>query len=81
MPSSTFHINSILKLVPVLSQKLKEMQMVRTFCSSTAKTSTVSPIFFYFMILMRTVLLSMRKKLAKIYVQVFGNFTKLYGLS
>ena len=81
MPSSTFHINSILKLVPVLSQKLKEMQMVRTFCSSTAKTSTVSLIFFYFMILMRTVLLSMRKKLAKIYVQVFGNFTKLYGLS
>ena len=47
MLSSTFHINSILKLIPVLSQKLEEMQLVRTFCSSTAKTSTVTPIFLF----------------------------------
>ena len=47
MPSSTFQINSILKLVPVLSQELKEMQLVRTFCTSTANTSTVSPIFLF----------------------------------
>ena len=80
MLSSTYHMNSILKLVLVLSQKLEEMQLVRNFCSSTAKTSTVTPIF-YFMILIRNVLLSMRKKLAKIYLRVFGNFTKLYGLS
>ena len=60
MLSSTYHMNSILKLVPVLSQKLEEMQLVRNFCSSTAKTSTVTPIF-YFMILIRKVLFSMRK--------------------
>ena len=53
--SSPFHIHSILKLAPVLSQKSEKMRLVRTFCSSTAKTSTVTPIF-YFMILIRTVL-------------------------
>ena len=53
--SSPFHIHSILKLAPVLSQKSRKMHLVRTFCSSTAKTSTVTPIF-YFMILIRTVL-------------------------
>ena len=45
--SSTFHINSILKLALVLSQELREMQLVRTFCSSTAKTSTVTPICLF----------------------------------
>ena len=45
MLSTTYHVNSILKLVPVLSQKLEEM--VRNFCSSTAKTSTVTPIFLF----------------------------------
>ena len=53
--SSPLHIHSILKLAPVLSQKSEKMHLVRTFCSSTAKTSTVTPIF-YFMILIRTVL-------------------------
>ena len=53
--SSPFHIHSISKLAPVLSQKSDKMLLVRTFCSSTAKTSTVNPIF-YFMILIRTVL-------------------------
>ena len=48
-------IHYILKLAPVLSQKSEKMHLVRTFCSSTAKTSTVTPIF-YFMILIRTVL-------------------------
>ena len=33
------------------------------------------------MILIRTVLPFDKKKLAQIYVQFFGNFTKLYGLS
>ena len=57
------------------------MRLARTFCSSTAKTSTVTPIF-YFMILITTVLpFDEKKKLAQIYVQFFGNFTKLYGLS
>ena len=55
MLSSPFHIHSILKLAPVLSQKSEKMCLVPTFCSSTAKTSTVTPIF-YFMILIRTVL-------------------------
>ena len=50
--SSPFHIHSISKLAPVLSQKLEKMYLVRPFCSSTEKTSTVTPIF-YFMILLR----------------------------
>ena len=53
--SSPFHIHSILKLAPVISQNSEKTHLVRTFCSSTAKTSTVTPIF-YFMILIRTVL-------------------------
>ena len=48
-------IHAILKLAPVLSQKWEKIHLVRTFCSSTTKTSTVTPIF-YFMILIRTVL-------------------------
>ena len=60
--SSPFHIHSILKLAPVLSQKSEKMLLVRTFCSSTAKTSTVIPIF-YFMILIRTVLPFDEKKI------------------
>ena len=55
MLSSPFHIHSILKLAPVLSQKSENMYLVRTFCSSAVKTSTVTP-RFYFMILIRTVL-------------------------
>ena len=56
--------------------------MVRTFCSVAAKTSTVTPIF-YFMLLIRTVLPFNVKNtvLAKVYVQFFGNFTKWYGLN
>ena len=73
MLSSPFHIHSILKLAPVLSQKSEKMHLVRTFCSSTAKTSTVTPIF-YFMILIRTVLPFDEKKLAQIYVQFFWQF-------
>ena len=53
--SSPFRIHSILKLAPVLSQKSRKMHLVHTFCSSTAKTSTVT-LIFYFMILIRTVL-------------------------
>ena len=78
--SSPFHVHSILKLAPVLSQKSEKMHLVRTFCSSTAKTSSVNSIF-YLMILIRTVLPFDEKKLAQIYVQFFGNFTELYGLS
>ena len=39
----------------------------------------VTPIF-YFMIFIRTVLPFDEKKLAQIYEQFFGNFTKLYGI-
>ena len=53
--SSPFLTHSILKLAPVLSRKSEKMHLVRTFRSSTAKTSTVTP-FFKFMILIRTVL-------------------------
>ena len=53
-PSSPFHINAIFELVPFLSQKSEEMQFVRAFFSSTAKTSTVTS-SFYFMIFIRTV--------------------------
>ena len=56
------------------------MHLVCTFCSSTTNTSMVTPIF-YFMILIETVPPFDEKKLAQIYVQFFGNFTKLYGLS
>ena len=35
--SSSFHIHSVLKLVPVLSQKSEKIHLVRTFCSSTSK--------------------------------------------
>ena len=45
--SSPFHIHSILKLAPVLSQKSEKMHLVRTFCSSAAKTSTVTPHFLF----------------------------------
>ena len=78
--SSRFHIHSILKLAPVFSQKSEKMHLVRTFCSSTTKKSAVTPIF-YFMILIRTVLPFDEKKIGPFYVQFFGNFTKLYGLS
>ena len=53
--SSPFHVHSILKLAPGLSQKSCKMHLMRTFCSSTAKTSKVIPIL-YFMILIGTVL-------------------------
>ena len=41
----------ILKFAPVLSQKWEKMRLVRTFCSSTAKTSMVTPIFFSMILL------------------------------
>ena len=53
--SPPFHIHAILKLAPVLSQKSEKMHLLLTFCSPTAKTSTMTPIF-YFMISIRTVL-------------------------
>ena len=46
MPSSPFRIHAILKLAPVLSQLSEKMRVVRTFCSSAAKTSKVTPIFW-----------------------------------
>ena len=49
MLSSTFHLHAVLNPVPVLTQKSQGMQVVRTFCSSTAKTSTVT-FSFCFMI-------------------------------
>ena len=49
--SFPFHISAILKFAPVLSQKWEEMHLVRTFCSSTAKTSTVTPIFYSIILL------------------------------
>ena len=67
-------IHDILKRTPVLSQKSEKMQLVRTSCNSTEKTSTVTPIF-YFMILIRTVLpFDEKKKLVQIYVQFFLQF-------
>ena len=61
MLSSPFLIHAILKLAPVLSQKLEKMHLVRHFCSSIAKTSAVTPIC-YFMILIIQCFRSMRKK-------------------
>ena len=43
MLSSPFHIHAILKLAPVLSQKSEKMYLVRTFCSSAVKRSTLTP--------------------------------------
>ena len=71
--SSPFRIHSILKLAPVLSQKSRKMHLVRTFCSSTVKTSTVIPIF-YFMILIRTVLPFSEKKIGTNLCSVFQQF-------
>ena len=71
--SSHVHIHAILKLAPVLSQKSEKMRLVRTFCSSTAKTSTVTPIF-YFMILIRTVLPFDEKKIGTNLCSVFWQF-------
>ena len=59
---SPFHTLAILKLAPVFSQKSEEMHSVPPFFSSTAKTSAVTPIF-YFMILIRTVLPFIEKKI------------------
>ena len=71
--SSPFRKHSILKLAPVLSQKSRKMHLVRTFCSSTTKTSTVTPIF-YFMILIRTVLPFGEKKIGTNLCSVFWQF-------
>ena len=48
MLSSTFHAHAALKLAPILPQKSQEMQVVRTICSSTAKTSTVTLMFLHY---------------------------------
>ena len=48
MLSSTFYVRAALKLALILTQKSQEMQVVRTICSSTAKTSTVTLIFIYY---------------------------------
>jgi len=55
MLPSTFHVHAVLKLASVLAQKSLGMQAVRSFCSYTAKPSTVT-LIFYFMILMTTML-------------------------
>ena len=52
MLSSPFYIHSISKHAPVPSQKSEKMRLVRTFCSSTAKSmvcmvSMVTPIFYF----------------------------------
>ena len=73
MLSSPFHKHSILKLAPVLSQISEKIHLVRTFCSSTAKTSTVTPIF-YFMILIGTVLPFDAKKIGTNLCSVFWQF-------
>ena len=81
MLSSSFNIYAILKLTPVLSQTSEKMHLLRTFSSSTAKTSTVT-LNFYVMILNSAFLKRKKKKNGeKIYVQFFGYFTELYGLS
>ena len=81
MLSSSFNIYAILKLTPVLSQTSEKMHLLRTFSSSTAKTSTVT-LKFYVMILNSAFLKRKKKKnVEKIDVQFFGYFTELYGLS
>ena len=57
------------------------MHLVRSFPSSTAKTSTVTPII-YFMILIRAVVpFDEQKNCHKSMFRFLGNFPKLYGLS
>ena len=65
--------HSILKLAPVVSQKSEKTHLVRIFCSYAAKTSTVTPIF-YFMILIRTVLPFDEKKTGTNLCSVFWQF-------
>ena len=69
MLSSPFHIHSILKLAPVLSQKSEKMHNP----NPTAKTSTVTPIF-YFIILIGTVLPFDEKKIGTNLCSVFWQF-------
>ena len=71
--SSPFRTHSILKLAPVLSQKSRKIHLACTFCSSTAKTSTVTPIF-YCMILIRTLLPFGEKKIGTNLCSVFWQF-------
>ena len=73
--SSPFHIHSILKLAPVLSQKLEKMRLVRTFCSSTAKNEYGDPHFLFHDFNKDSTSFRWEKELAQIYVQFFGNFT------
>ena len=69
-----------LKLAPVLSQKSEKMHLVRTFCSTTAKTSKVTSIF-YFMFLVRTVLrFDEKKNWHKPMLSFLAILLKLYGL-
>ena len=48
MISSTSHVHAALKLAPILNQNSQEMQVVRTICSTTAKTSTVTLFVHHF---------------------------------
>ena len=48
MISSTYHVHAALKLAPILNQNSQEMQVVRTICSTTATTSTVTLIFVHY---------------------------------
>ena len=45
MISCPYHIPAILKFAAVVSQKSDKYNLVRTFCSSTANKSTVTPFF------------------------------------
>ena len=81
MLSSPFHIHATLKLVPVLSQKLEVIHLVRTFCSSTGKTSTVIPIFYFTILIGTNLPFNEKKNGINLCSVFFSNFTKLYGSS
>ena len=56
-PFHSFHIHSILKIAPVLSQKSRKMHLIWCALSAALSQKRVRwPPFFYFMILIRTVL-------------------------
>ena len=73
-------VNSVKTDFLILSSPFRIHSILKLAPVLSQKTSTVTPIF-HLMILIRTALPFDEKTLEQIYVQFFGNFTKLYGLS
>ena len=81
MLSSPFLTHAILKLTPVLSQKSEQMQIWWALSVALLQKRVRWPHFLFHDFKKDSASFQWGKKTAQIYVQFFGNFTKLYGLS